>query len=74
MYSYMHTRVFFVFQLTRLSNIYPPSLGMGVMWGGAAEATGLGCVCFVVINPRVLANRVDFGYDCGFIILSNVEI
>ena len=29
---------------------------------GAAEATGLGFVCFVVINPRVLsANRVYFG-------------
>ena len=28
---------------------------------GAAEATGLGCVYFVVIKPRVLsANRVDF--------------
>ena len=28
----------------------------------AAEATGLGFVCFVVINPCVLlANRVDFG-------------
>ena len=32
---------------------------------GAAEATGLGFVCFVVINPRVLsANRVDFGLSC----------
>ena len=31
----------------------------------AAEATGLGVVCFVVINPRVLsANRVDFGFFC----------
>ena len=30
---------------------------------GAAEATGLGFVCFVVINPRMLsANRVDFGH------------
>ena len=29
---------------------------------GAAEATGLGFVCFVVINPRVLStDRVDFG-------------
>ena len=29
---------------------------------GPAEATGLGFVCFVVINPRVLsANRVYFG-------------
>ena len=29
---------------------------------GAAEATGLGFVCFVVINPCVLAaKRVDFG-------------
>ena len=34
----------------------------GVMGCGAAEAIGLGFVCFVVINPRVLsANRVDFG-------------
>ena len=33
-----------------------------VMGSGAAEATGLGFVCFVVINFRVLsANRVDFG-------------
>ena len=32
------------------------------MGSGAAEATGLGFVCFVVINHRVLlANRVDFG-------------
>ena len=31
---------------------------------GAAEATGLGFVGFVVVNPRVLsANRVDF---CSF--------
>ena len=30
---------------------------------GAAEATGLGFVCFVVINPWVLsANRVDLGF------------
>ena len=30
--------------------------------GCGAEATGLGFVCFVVINPCVLsANRVDFG-------------
>ena len=30
---------------------------------GAAEATGLGFVCFVVISPRVLsANRVDLGF------------
>ena len=30
---------------------------------GAAEATGLGFVCFVVINRRVLsANRVDLGF------------
>ena len=29
---------------------------------GAAEATGLGFVCFVFINPCVfLANRVDLG-------------
>ena len=29
---------------------------------GAVEATGLGFVCFVVVNPRVLsANRIDFG-------------
>ena len=36
----------------------------GVMGcGGAAEATGLGFVCFVVINTCVLsANRVDFGF------------
>ena len=29
------------------------------------RATGLGFVCFVVINPRVLsANRVDLGFFC----------
>ena len=34
----------------------------GVMRCGAAEATGLGFVCFVFINPCVLsANRVDNG-------------
>ena len=37
----------------------PPPLSLG---SGAAEATGLGFVCFVVLNPRVLsANRVDLG-------------
>ena len=31
-------------------------------WDVAAEASGLGFVCFVVFNPLVLsANRVDFG-------------
>ena len=30
----------------------------GVMGCGAAEATGLGFVCFVVINPRVLSSKV----------------
>ena len=35
---------------------------VGVMGCGAAEETGLGFVCFVVINSCVLlANRVDFG-------------
>ena len=35
----------------------------GVMGCSAAEATGLGFVCFVVINPRVFsANRVDLGF------------
>ena len=35
------------------------------MGSGAAEATGLGFFCFVVINPCVLAaNRVDFGFFC----------
>ena len=35
----------------------PPLMGCG-----AAEATGLGFVCFVVINLHVLsANRIDFG-------------
>ena len=38
---------------------------------GAAEATGLGFVCFVVINPRVLsANSVDLGFFL-FLIFSN---
>ena len=32
------------------------------MMVGAAEATGLDFVCFVIINPRVSsANKVDFG-------------
>ena len=32
---------------------------------GAAEATGLGFVCFVVTNPCVLsANKVDLGFFC----------
>ena len=33
------------------------------LMGRTAEATGLGFVCFVIFNPRVLllANRVDFG-------------
>ena len=36
-----------------------------VMECGATEASGLGFVCFVVINPHVLsANRVDFGLFC----------
>ena len=36
----------------------------GVMGCGAAEATGLGFVCFAVINPRVLsANRVYFDFS-----------
>ena len=35
------------------------SHNVGVMGCGAAEATGLGFVCFVVINPCVLsANKV----------------
>ena len=33
-----------------------------VMGCGTAEATGLGFVCFVVINPRVLS--ADLGYFC----------
>ena len=36
-----------------------------VMGCGAIEATGLGFVCFVAINPRVLsADRVDSGFFC----------
>ena len=39
----------------------------GVMGCGAAEATGLGFVCFGVINPRVLsANRVDLAFVVRF--------
>ena len=35
---------------------------------GAAEETGLGFVCFVIVNPRVLlAKRVDFGLFFCFI-------
>ena len=37
----------------------------GVMGYGAAEATGLAFVCFVVINRHVLpANRVDSDLVC----------
>ena len=37
-------------------------INAGVMACGVAEATGLGFVCFAVINPCVLtANKVDFG-------------
>ena len=40
----------------------PPA---GVMGCGAAKATGLGFVCFVVIIPRVLsANSVELGVFC----------
>ena len=50
--------------------IYPPnkvewvpSFYTGEIGCGAAEATGLGFVCSVVINSRVLlANRVDLGF------------
>ena len=36
-----------------------------VMGCGAAEATGLDFVCFIVINPCVLStNRVDLGSFC----------
>ena len=49
------------------------SLCAGVMGCGAAEATGLGFICFVVINPRVLsANIVDFGPFFLFHKLSNL--
>ena len=41
---------------------FPILLYAGGMGRGAAEATGLGFVCFVVSNPRVPANRVDFGF------------
>ena len=43
----------------------------GVMGCGAAEATDLGFVCFVVINPCVLsAYRVYFGiFCCCFLLL-----
>ena len=34
-----------------------------IHFGGAAEATGLGFVCFVVFNSHALsANRVDLGF------------
>mgnify|MGYP003571759600 CR=1 FL=1 len=39
--------------------LHPPYAGL--MGCGAAEATGLGFVCFVVLNTHVLpANRVDY--------------
>ena len=42
--------------------VYPPHYA-GVMGCGFKEATGLGFVCFVIINPCVLsANRVDLGF------------
>ena len=44
---------------------YYPIIIISMMGCGAAEATGLGFVCFVVINPPVLsANIVDLGFFC----------
>mgnify|MGYP003571746643 CR=1 FL=1 len=52
--------------LKRILLMYVPPLFLfqfHPMGCGAAEATGLGFVCFVVINPCVLsANRVDLGF------------
>ena len=47
-----------VFHTLPLSKIYSP----GKLGCGAAEATGLGFVCFVVMNPCVLSARVDLGF------------
>ena len=53
----------------------PPPNFTGVMGCGAAEATGLSSVCFVVINPRVLssANRVYLVLFINFPILRTLE-
>ena len=52
--------------------IPPPLLVVIVRWSdgcGAAEATGLGFVCFVVINPCVLsANSVDLDFFVSLIV------
>ena len=51
------------------------ALGMGVEeWCSSLKfPPGLGFVCFVVINPRVLsANRVDFGLLLLFYILYHI--
>ena len=54
-------RVEFGFFFIYIIPILPYAGVMGC--SGAAEATGPGFVCFVVINPCVLsANRVDFGF------------
>ena len=57
--------LFFLFYSSPLvCNVIPPPPPW-VMGCGAAEATGLGFVCFVVINPCVLsANRVDLVFFC----------
>ena len=42
-------------------HFYPPYVG--VMECGAEEVTGLGFICFVFVNPRVLsATKVDLGF------------
>ena len=54
-FKHFHSFLFFFF--------FSSPFSAGVMGCGATEATCLGFVCFVFINPRVLssANRVDFG-------------
>ena len=49
----------FVFHIFPLFSAPPPAVVMGC---GTAEATGLGFVCFVVINPRVVSQQSCFFY------------
>ena len=54
--------------LPQVSRFLSHTISMLPMGFGAAEATSLGFVCFVVINPRVFsANRVDLGFFCFII-------
>ena len=61
----------------KVSFVYPlrlPPPHAGVMGCGAAEATGQGLVCFVVINPCVLSTNSWFGPFLLFNKFSNYSL